>query len=143
MTAAILDTNVVVQSLIGSPRSASLRTVRACVDGKFRPVYSSDTLDELMNVLLLPRMQKEHSLTDTELLEFIESLIAEGDRYSGTTEIAGETVRDLTDRKFVSLATESHADYLVTNDRRHLLPLKQIGETRIVTPTAFLRHLSE
>ncbi len=36
--------------------------------------------------------------------------------------------------KFLSLAAESEAGYIVTNDRRHLLRLKQHGSTKIVTP---------
>jgi predicted nucleic acid-binding protein len=46
--------------------------------------------------------------------------------------------RDVTDTKFLDLAVASDADYFVTNDRRHLLPLKRIGRTRIVTPHKFL-----
>jgi predicted nucleic acid-binding protein len=51
--------------------------------------------------------------------------------------------RDITDTKFLDLALAADADYLVTNDHRHLLPLKIIGRTRIVTPHKFmlaLRH---
>jgi len=142
MTSAILDTNVFVQYLISPSRSASVRTVDAYFAGRFRLVYSADTLDELMEVLLLPKIQERHGMSDTETLEFVESLLVYADRYSGTVEVSNAGVRDITDRKLVSLAFESRADYLVTNDRRHLLPLKQIGDMRIVTPTAFLRALS-
>ena len=51
--------------------------------------------------------------------------------------------RDVSDTKFLSLAAESLADNLVTNDRRHLLPLRQYGVTRIVTPAQFLAQLPE
>jgi predicted nucleic acid-binding protein len=44
--------------------------------------------------------------------------------------------------KFLSLAHEADADYLVTKDGRHLLRLKQYRRTRIVTPTRFLAHFS-
>jgi predicted nucleic acid-binding protein len=54
VTTAILDTNVVVQALIGSRRSASARVLDAYYEGRFRFCYSPDTLDELLAVLTVP-----------------------------------------------------------------------------------------
>lgn len=57
-------------------------------------------------------------------------------------EVVSATIpRDLTDAKWLALATASDADYLVTNDRRHLLRLRRFGRTQIVTPRAFLREV--
>jgi hypothetical protein len=39
-------------------------------------------------------------------------------------------VRDITDREFLALAVAADADFLVTNDRRHFLPLKRFGRTQ-------------
>jgi predicted nucleic acid-binding protein len=39
------------------------------------------------------------------------------------------------------LALRAKADFLVTNDRRHLLHLESFGQTRIVTPSQFMRLL--
>ena len=50
--------------------------------------------------------------------------------------------RDVTDVKFLNLAHETDADYLVTKDGRRLLRLKKYRRTRIVTPTQFLAYLS-
>lgn len=77
MIRAILDTNVVVQSLISSPPAASARVLDAYYDSKF-----------------------------------------------------------------LDLAEASDADYLVTNDRRHLLGLKRHHRTEIITPAEFLRRLA-
>ncbi len=49
--------------------------------------------------------------------------------------------RDASDTQFLGLAEISAANYLVTNDRRHLLPLRRHQKTRIVTPAEFLRRL--
>jgi predicted nucleic acid-binding protein len=51
-------------------------------------------------------------------------------------------ISDVTDTKFLALAEESGATYLVTQDRRHLLRLKQYGKTQIVTPAQFLKELA-
>lgn len=75
MITAILDTNVLVQSAISSPRSASARVREAYYDGRFQIVVSPDTLNELIEVLMLPRIRNRHGLSDGEILELIESLL--------------------------------------------------------------------
>jgi len=52
-------------------------------------------------------------------------------------------VHDVTDRKFLDLAIASGADYFVTNDRRHLLPLKKIGRTKSSRPHKFMQVLND
>ena len=141
MTTAILDTNVIVQYHIGSPRSASVRTLEAFYDGRFRIPYSLATMEECFEVLMLPAIRACHRLTDDEVLDFLASLFIAEDQYPGTVPVSVRTTRDVTDTKFLSVAVESRADYLVTNDRRHLLPIKRYRETKIVTPARFLRAL--
>jgi putative PIN family toxin of toxin-antitoxin system len=141
MTTAVLDTNVLVQALIGSSRSASARALDACYDGKFQLICSSDSLDELVAVLLLPHIRRRHGLSDDEVVEFIESLLPNARRYSGSVEVPASLTREPSDSKFLALAEESQADYLVTNDRRHLVHLGRYQQTRIVTPAQFLRAL--
>jgi uncharacterized protein len=138
---AILDTNVVLQYHLSSSRSASVRTLEAFYDGHFRLIYSPLVLDEYFEVLMAPAMRERHRLTDAEILEFLGSLMAPETRYPGTATVRTDLARDLTDTKFLSLAAESKANYLVTNDRRHLIPIRRFGYTRIVTPTTFLRDL--
>lgn len=143
MIAAILDTNVLVQAVIGSSRSASARVLDACYERTFRFIYSPETLEELIAVLMVPSIRARHGMSDDEVLEFVASLLPFARRWEGIVSVAAGITRDLTDAKFLALAEESRADYLVTNDHRHLLCLKSYGPTQIVTPAAFLRHLSE
>lgn len=46
---------------------------------------------------------------------------------------------DPNDNMFLAAAYESGADYLVSLDKQHLLPLKYYRETQIVDPSTFLR----
>ena len=85
MTTAVLDTNVVVQSLIGLPRSASARVLDEFYDGGFHLAYTSETIDELIEVLLLPRMQDMHGLSDDEVLEFVTSLLVRATFYASSS----------------------------------------------------------
>jgi putative PIN family toxin of toxin-antitoxin system len=140
MIRAILDTNVVVQSVISS--GASARVLDAYYDGKFRFVYSPSTLDEVIDVLMLPSIRARHGMSDDEILEFAASLLVNADRHDAGDTVAVSLARDVTDNKFLALAEAADADYLVTNDRRHLLPLKRHLTTEVVTPAEFLRRLA-
>ncbi|WNN92185.1 hypothetical protein [Gloeocapsopsis dulcis] len=44
---------------------------------------------------------------------------------------------------FLAAAYEAKADYLVSLDWQHLLPLKYYHGTQIVTPTLFIRALEQ
>ena len=142
MITAILDTNVFVQALSSSPQSASSRVVAAYFDHRVRLVFSSATFDELIEVLALPQIKVRHGLSDDEIIEFTESLWDHAVVYRTTRPSVAGVVRDLTDKKFLALAEESNAEYLVTNDRRHLRPLGRHHRTEIVTPGEFLEKLA-
>ena len=104
-------------------------------------VCSPATLDELIEVMLIPHIRQRHGMSDDEVLEFAASLQAGAERYSGSIDVPASIPRDATDSKLLALAVESGADYLVTNDHRHLLRLGGFGRTQIVTPAEFLRVL--
>ena len=142
MILAVLDTNVIIQSAIGSPRSASSRVLSAYTSGRFEIAYSSDTIEELLDVLILPSIRERHQLSDDEILELVVTLHSRARYGSGEAPLSHSLTRDVTDTKFLQLAEETRADYLISNDRRHLLPLRQFGGTRIVTPAQFLRELA-
>lgn len=142
MTAAILDTNVVVQSTISSRRSASAQVIDAYYAGHFRLVFSPATADELLAVMTVPQIRARHGWDDAEILRFITSLLAGADIYTGGKSVSPALTRDATDAKFLALAEESSCGYLVTNDRRHLLRLGRHEGTRIVSPRQFLAEVT-
>lgn len=141
MITAILDTNVFIRAAIRYPDTASSRVVDAYLDGNYRLILSYATLDELLTVLLLPRIRVRHGWSDQEILGFLTRLPAGAITYPGRSHVATSITRDVSDTKFLALAQESSANYLVTTDRRHLIRLKRYKQTRIVTPAAFLRLL--
>lgn len=44
---------------------------------------------------------------------------------------------DKNDNRYLACALDGEVDYLVTGDKKHLLPLKKIGKTKIVSPKEF------
>ena len=96
----------------------------------------------MLTVLLLPEIREVHGWSDDKILQFVMNLPAGAALYAGQAHVPASLPRDVTDVKFLSLAHEAGADYLVTKDGRHLLRLKKYRRTRIVTPTQFLAYLS-
>lgn len=141
MTTAILDTNVVVQGVI-SDRGASHAALQLALDGRCQLVFSSDTLNELERVLAQPSIVALHGWTSSEIEDLLTLLAVQSVLFAGNLPVSPEITRDATDAKFLALSEEAAADYLVTNDRRHLLPLRRFGTTRIVTPATFVREAS-
>lgn len=47
------------------------------------------------------------------------------------------------DNMFLAAAYESNADYLVSLDKKHILPLKHYHRTQIVSPELLVRRLIE
>jgi putative PIN family toxin of toxin-antitoxin system len=142
MITAVLDTNVFLQALISTPRSASVRTLRALDREQFQLVFSPATIDELLEVLSVPRMRNRHGLSDDEILRFVLSFLPDAIILPDPPLPSPSVPRDVSDTKFLALAEASGADFLVTNDRRHLLHLRSYGRTQILTPAVFLRKLS-
>lgn len=50
---------------------------------------------------------------------------------------------DKNDNRYLACALDGEADYLVTGDKKHLLPLKRIGKTKIVSPKEFSKILEK
>jgi putative PIN family toxin of toxin-antitoxin system len=141
MITAILDTNIFVQAAIGSSRGASSRVLKAFDLDKYRLVFSPETLDELLVVLCVPHIRARHGWTDDQILRFILSFLPNSNIYPGKKLISPAVTRDVTDAKLLGLAEEAGADFLVINDRRHLLRVRRYRQTRIVTPSQFLAKL--
>jgi putative PIN family toxin of toxin-antitoxin system len=111
---AILDTNVFLQALISRRRSASVRVIKALDRGRFRVIFSSGTIDELLAVLCLPRMRQRHGLSDDEILRFTLSFVTDALILDDDSSVSAALPRDATDARVLSLAAASGADYLVT-----------------------------
>jgi predicted nucleic acid-binding protein len=86
-------------------------------------------------------MRLRHGWSDDEILQFVLSFHASAAIGTGRESVPPSLTRDVTDTKFLALATEVGADFLVTRDRRHLLRLRRFHTTRVVTPSQFLIEL--
>lgn len=139
---AIIDTNVLVAGIsTDNPRSASAAVVDRLFAGSFILFASLESLIEVHDVLRLPTVRAIHKLTDQKIDLLFAALEARSTLLEPREIVAASIPRDVTDTKWLELAAQADADYLVSSDRRHLLRLKKFGRTVIVTPAVFLREL--
>jgi uncharacterized protein len=144
MTTAVVDTNIIVAGMLTqSPRSASRELIDRLFAGDFELLLSTAALAEIQHVLALPQMQAIHHLTDDEIQQFCRALAVRSRMLSGNVEVSPAITRDISDTKWIALAIEGDADFLVSRDRRHLNRLKTVGRTQIVTAHAFLKSLAK
>lgn len=144
MLSAAVDTNILVAGAItGHRKSASKQVVDALFAGQFLLLLSRDTLLEIRQVLADEAVRARHGWTDAQIDQFCQALELRSRLIEPATPVPASLTRDVTDTKWVALALDGQADYLVTNDRRHLQRLRTIGQTQVVSPAVFLRALHQ
>ena len=127
----VLDTNVLVSALAfpGSKPDRILERVRRRETALF---VSSFILGELERVLTA---KLRH--TPAEVRQRVAAI-----RRMATLVEPGERIRLVEamddDNRILECAVAARADYLVTGDRQHLLPLRSVGGIPIITPAAFI-----
>ena len=126
-----LDTNVLLSALAfpGSKPDQVLHRVRR---GEVELFLSAFILPELERILRDKfRFTKRQIDERVRIIRRLATLVEPRER------IAVAAARD-DDNRILECALAARADYLVTGDKEHLLPLQSIGTTRIVTPATFL-----
>lgn len=128
----VLDTNVLVSALGfgGPPLDVLFRTF----DDEVRLLASVATLDELERVMHYDRLP----FTQTDRVQYLAILRREADIIEPHNSV--EVARDSDDDKFLGVALDGGADYLVSGDD-DLLSLDSYEGTAIVTPDEFLTRI--
>lgn len=127
----VLDTNVLLSALVfpGSKPDQVLQRVRR---GDVELFLSPFILGELERILLEKfRFTKQQTAERVNAIRRIATLVEPTER------VALVVAKD-DDNRILECALVARAEYLVTGDKEHLLPLRSFGMTEIVTPAAFL-----
>jgi uncharacterized protein len=127
----ILDTNVLLSRLL-LPDSKTARVVRRFLDHA-QPIVSEETLQELAEALSRPKFDPYVSRPDRQ--RFFELFARVAEWVPVTTTI--RRCRDPKDDKFLELAVNGNADWIITGDK-DLLELSPFQSTLILTPSAAL-----
>jgi putative PIN family toxin of toxin-antitoxin system len=135
---AVLDANVFISAVI-SDRGAPKRIIDYWREEAFELLTSEAILEEIEQVLKYPRIAALHKLSEAELNEFL-ALLREENRLVFSSEQL-DVSRDGTDNRYIEYAVAGGADYLVTGDKMHLLPIGEYQGIRIVSPATFVTLL--
>lgn len=127
----VCDTNVLVSALVfpGGPPDEILQLARS---GLLTLHLSPDIVTETKRVLM-----GKFQYTEEQAGHLIERFTAIGHMVYPTERVQ-IIQRVEADNRILECALTAQADFLVTGDRRDILPLRKIGGTPIVSPREFL-----
>jgi uncharacterized protein len=123
----VLDTNVYISSLFFKSHKLT-HIINHCLDSN-----SICFCDELVVEVL--RILNDKFKAKQEDIDFFLKIV-EKSHYFALTEIY-HLEADPKDGYLLSLSQLAKADYLITGDKKHLLPIKIFGKTKIISPAEF------
>ena len=130
---AVLDANIVISGLVfpGNER----QVLELARQGAFELYLSPFIMQEIAGVL-----RRKFEWSREQLTEALADL---GDL---ATMVEPDTIAPVLedndpDNRVLACVASASADYLVTGDRRHLLPLEEHGDAKIVNSRQFLSEL--
>jgi len=132
----VVDTNTVISGIAraaGNP----YQILELWRQGAIELLSSTATLTELERVLTYPRVRKLLQLSDEQLKRFV--VLYRTQTTHIVVNLALQAVEsDPDDNIIVELAVAGNARYIVTGDKKHLLPLRRYQGIEIVSPATFL-----
>ena len=134
----VVDTNIIVSGLMttGTPPAQILDAVHG---KKVVLLVSDEVVVEYLRVLEYPHIRKYKQITDEAIRDLTSFFIEESERVEVLSPI--KKSKDPDDDKFLSLALEGKADFIVTGDKADLLSLKEIDSIPILTARQALERL--
>jgi uncharacterized protein len=132
----VLDTNVLISSLLNPDRRINL-ILRSLAEGNYCLLYSRDSLDELIRVLSRPRIVRG-LVDDFDIKELVALIQFRGQEIMPSVFI--KECRDPSDNKFLAIAVEGKADYIVSGDS-DLLSLSPFQGISVIRPADFINLL--
>lgn len=134
----VVDTNIIVSGLIttGTPPAQILDAVQS---KKIALLVSDEVVVEYLRVLQYPHIRKYKKISDEMVSQLTAFFVEESERIEILSHI--QKSKDSDDDKFLSLAVEGKADFIVTGDKGDLLSLKAIDEIPIITAREAVERL--
>ncbi len=137
----VVDSNVFVSALIAPGGTAGMLVRKLVEDDRTVFLISPETMDELRRVLTYPKIRKLLKFSPEDVAIFLSSIEMLSEEVDETLSVSGLECRDPDDIKFMSVAVEGRADYLVTGDN-DLLEIEAIDGIPVVPPSRLLPRLT-
>lgn len=132
----VFDTNVYI-SAFAFPGGTCDEAVRASRVGRFKVYCSPDILSEAKRVF-----QRKFHFSEEEAEGFADRILAVAELCYPKFRVQ-EIEHPDADNRILECALAVDADFLVTGDAKHLLPLRTFQDTRIISPRQFLVMLAQ
>lgn len=128
----VLDTNVLVSGIFWTGVPATV--LSHWINDRFELLLTDEIFDEYIRTLFRISKGKNDDLVNKWLILFAENstFVTVKKRFNLSP--------DPDDNKFIECAVSGNADFIVSGDS-HLLDLKSILNTEVITPSVFLRKL--
>ena len=127
---ACLDTNVLISAVLFGGKPAEILELAA--KEEISLVISPEILAEMSKVL-----NKKFNWPETNILKEIKAITSISIIVVPKTKI--HKISDHSDNRILECAVEGQANYIVTGDKKNLLPLKEFKNIPIITPNNFLK----
>jgi uncharacterized protein len=135
----VVDTNIIVSGLI-TTATPPARILDAVHSQEIVLLVSDEVVVEYLRVLEYPHIRKYKKITDEVIRDMTSFFIEETERIEVLSMI--KKSKDPDDDKFLSLAVEGEADFLITGDRADLLSLKEIECIPIISAREAVEKLN-
>lgn len=133
----VLDSNIFVSYFLTQNPTIS-KIFELIQKRKIILLVSTEIKAEVIKVFQYPKINKflqpKHFQTLNYLLEEESILVYPQKRISLS--------KDPKDNIYLECCLEGKANYLITGDKKHLLPLKKFHQTKIISPNKFLKCLN-
>lgn len=129
----VFDTNVFISGILfgGNPR----QVLELARNGQIQLLTSSAILLELAE-----KLHEKFQWSQEEVREVIEGIGVFAEIVKPEVKV-DKIKADPDDNRILECAKQASADFIVSGDKKHILPLKKFGKSRVVTPTQFLEIL--
>jgi len=130
----VLDTNIYLSGMI-FPKSIPRKVLELAKARKFKVYCSKFILEEIKKNLMVKFGYSEswgERFTE-EILKFTKIIVPK---------VKLQIIREkIDDNRILEAALASKADFLVSGDKKHILPLKKINGTKIIAAREFFTYL--
>lgn len=135
MLKVVIDTNVFVSGYLSkSKMGCSSQIISLWRSGKFTLVMSPQILIEIVAKLL------EKNIDETLVEELLSTMATSALHIPGAYQSTKLDAVDSSDNMFLAAAYESNAEFIISLDKKSLLPLKHFHGSQIVRPELFVRQ---
>jgi len=134
MYRAVADTNVYISAILFGGKPEEI--IKLTLEEKIELIISGDILAEIAYILRSKFKWSNYQVN--QLLAMLQETVL-----FVTPEHRLNVIKDdEKDNRVLECALEGKADYIISGDKRHLLPLKEFQTVRIVDPAGFLQLYS-